>query len=97
MARAAMVQAGDKLRIEALIKSLLSVGVCKITREEAESLNLPILEKKYSFMAGKLTYVLLSPEKFEHFEQITHPASLEAAHMRNGLLGIQRRKPHDNN
>lgn len=92
MARAAMLQAGDKLRIKALKAFLLSIGVCEITFEDIEKLNLPIYDKKYSFTEAILTYVLLDPDTFARFKFLATPATLEIARMRNGVIGIRSEK-----
>lgn len=90
MARAAMVQAGDKLRINALKAFLISVGVCEITFENIEEFNLPVYDKCYSFTKTVLTYVLLNTETFACFKPLTSPVALEIAHMRNGVIGIRK-------
>jgi hypothetical protein len=91
LARAAMAQAGDKYRVEALKKFLLSVGSCEITLGDAKALGVPAREKEYCFMAGAITYVLLDPETFRRFKPLTNAIDLQAAHARNGVIGIQAR------
>ena len=89
MARAALVQAGDKIRVKALKKALLSIGVCEITKEEAKLLGALIREKKYTFMGNTISYVLLNEENFSRFKRINNSTKLEIAHIRNGLIGIK--------
>ncbi|MDR1915712.1 MAG: hypothetical protein LBQ58_03945 [Synergistaceae bacterium] len=90
IARAAMVQAGDKGRIRALMKFLISVGSCEITLAEARALGLPIQEKKYCFMSDSITYVLLDGSTFERYKPLTNAVDLQVAHIRNGIIGIRR-------
>ena len=92
MARAAMVQAGDKNRVKSLINFLISIGACEITYGEVEFLGLPVYKKNYSFLAEPLIYVLLEPKDFVSFKSLDNPVALEVAHIRNGLIGIQRRQ-----
>ena len=91
--RSAMVQAGDKIRVEALKMFLLSVGSCEITFEEIESLGLPIYEKKFSFCGAPMTYVLLSPKIFGRFRRLTDNVDLEVTRVRNGVIGIMLKEP----
>jgi hypothetical protein len=91
IARGAMVQAGDKTRIEALKKALISIGACEITQEDAEILNLPIYQRKYSFLASIMTFVLLDKETFERFNPLKNGTALEIAHAKNGLIGLCRK------
>jgi hypothetical protein len=90
MVRHAMVQAGDKHRVEALKMFLISVGCCEITRDDIDVLGLTVYEKKYRFCAAPLIYVLLDAENFERFKPLTNDIDLEAAHIRNGVIGIRR-------
>jgi hypothetical protein len=92
IARAAMVQAGDKVRIRALKDALISIGACEITQNDVEALNLPTCQKKYAFMASPMTFALLDKEIFERFKSIKNGASLEIAHARNGLIGLRRQQ-----
>ena len=92
LAREAMLQAGDKLRVEALKQFLLSVGSCEITLDEARNLGLPIREKKYCFMADSITYVLLNDGIFKHYKPLTNAVDLQVAHVRNGIIGIRERE-----
>ena len=94
-ARAAMVQAGDRIRIKALKDALISIGVCEITQDNVKSLNLPICQKKYAFLAFPITFAFLYEETFEHFKPITNGVALEIAHARNGLIGLRRGKAGD--
>ena len=91
-ARAAMAQAGDKIRIKALKDALISIGVCEITQDNAKELNLPICQKKYAFLASPITFAFLDEENFEQFKPITNGAALEIAHARNGLIGLRRKR-----
>ena len=91
IARAAMVQAGDKIRIKALRDALISIGACEITQNDAEALNLPIHQKKYAFLASPITFTLLDKETFEHFKPLKNGVALEISHARNGLIGILRK------
>jgi hypothetical protein len=93
--RHAMVQAGDKHRVEALKMFLVSVGCCEITRGDIESLGLNVYKKKYKFCAGPLVYVLLNAEIFSRFKPLTNDIDLEAAHIRNGVIGIKRSVTND--
>ncbi|MDR1510973.1 MAG: hypothetical protein LBS53_15215 [Synergistaceae bacterium] len=93
--RQAMVQAGDKHRVEALKMFLISVGCCEITRGDIESLGLSAREKKYRFCAAPLVYVLLDAETFSRFKPLTNDIDLEAAHIRNGVIGIKRSAADD--
>ena len=95
MARAAMAQAGDKIRIKAMINVLVTSGACEIKYEEAEALKLPVYEKKYSFLAEPLVYVLLNAVDFARFKPLNNSIALEVAHIRNGLIGIRKRLNDD--
>jgi hypothetical protein len=90
MVRRAMIQAGDKHRVEALKMFLISVGCCEVTRDDIEALGLNVYEKKYKFCAAPLIYVLLDVETFNRFKPLTNDVDLEAAHIRNGVIGIRR-------
>ena len=90
-ARAAMVQAGDKIVIKALKDAFISIGVCEITRENVKTLNLPVCKKKYASLASPITFVFLDEETFKHHKPIKNGAALEIAHARNGLIGIRRK------
>ena len=90
MARMAMVQAGDKVRIKALKNALISIGACEITREEADALGVPIRQKKYAFLAAPMTFALLDDETFVRFKTLKSDVTLEIAHVRNGLIGLCR-------
>jgi hypothetical protein len=57
--RSAMVQAGDKHRVGALMDFLLSVGSCALTLEDAAKHGLKIYEKNFSFMGSVFVYSLL--------------------------------------
>ena len=92
MVRAAMVQAGDKIRVKALKNALVSIGACEMTQDDAAALNLPIYKRKYVFMAFPVTYTLLDKETFERFKPLKNGVALEIAHARNGLIGILRNK-----
>ena len=91
IARGAMVQAGDKVRIKALKDALISIGACEITQKDVEILNLPIYKRKYSFLATIMNFVLLDEETFERFKPINNGTALEIAHAVNGLIGLRRR------
>ena len=90
MVRQAMVQAGNKHRVEALKAFLISVGSCVITFKDIESLGLTVFEKKFSFCASPLTYVLLDAGTFVRFKPIKDSADLEIACIRDGVIGIRR-------
>jgi hypothetical protein len=90
MVRHAMVQAGDKHRVEALKMFLISVGCCEITHDDIETLGLTVYEKKYKFCAAPLIYVLLGAENFKRFTPLTNAIDLEVAHIRNSVIGIRR-------
>ena len=92
VAREAMVQAGDKNRIKALLDALISIGACDITFEDIEKLQLPVYKKKYSFSATTLTCVLLDEHTFNRFRRLTDPVALEVAHIRNGVIGLRKDK-----
>jgi hypothetical protein len=93
--RHAMVQAGDKHRVEALKMFLVSVGCCEITRDDIETLGLSVYKKKYKFCAAPLIYVLLDAETFSKFKPLTNDIDLEVAHIRNGVIGIKRSTAND--
>jgi len=93
MARSAMVQAGDKKRIEALLNALVSIGACEITRAEIAELGLEIKEKRFPFTPVPLKFVMLGDTAFSKFEPLTTSLALEYSHMRNGVIGI--REKHD--
>jgi hypothetical protein len=95
MVRWAMVQAGNKHRVDALKKFLISAGSCEITFREIEALGLTVFEKKYSFCASPLTYVLLDSGTFGRFKPIKNSVDLEIACMRDGVIGIRRRDTPD--
>jgi hypothetical protein len=92
IARAAMVQAGDKNRIKALKNFLISVGACEMTFDDAKTLNLPLCKKQYSFLTSPMTFVLLDAANFKRFKPLKNGVALEIAHARNGLIGIQRKQ-----
>jgi hypothetical protein len=91
LVRSAMVQAGDKHRVEALKKFLLSVGSCEITYDDIRALGLDVREKTYPFCGQALVYVLLDPETFARFRPLTNEVDLEVARVRNGVIGIRYR------
>jgi hypothetical protein len=91
LVRSAMVQAGNKHRIEALKKFLISVGACEITPDDIDILDLTVREKKYGFCGEPLTYVLLDDETFSMFKPLTNEIDLEVARVRNGVIGIRYR------
>jgi hypothetical protein len=91
LVRQAMVQAGNKHRVEALKAFLISAGSCEITFDEIKSLELTVFEKKYSFCASPLTYALLDAATFGRFKPINNSVDLEVACMRDGVIGIRRR------
>jgi hypothetical protein len=88
--RAAMVQAGNKIRVEALKMFLLSVGSCEITFDEIDSLGLPVYEKKFSFCGAPMTYALLPPKLFGRYRRLADNVDLEVTRVRNGVIGIMR-------
>jgi hypothetical protein len=88
--RHAMVQAGDKHRVEALKMFLISVGCCEITFDDIKTLGLSVYKKKYKFCAASLIYVLLDAETFSRFKPLTNDVDLEVAQIRNGVIGIRR-------
>ena len=90
MVRRAMVQAGDRHRVEALKKFLISVGSCEITRDDITSLGLTVFEKRYKFCSAPLTYVLMDEETFSRFKPLTNNVDLEVAAIRNGVIGIRK-------
>ncbi len=90
MAREAMVQAGNKIRVAGLKQVLLSMGACIVPPEYVEEHKLQILKKEFSFTPLILNFVLLDDDEFAQFEAITSTVKLEATHMRNGLIGLRR-------
>jgi hypothetical protein len=92
IARAAMVQAGDKIRVKALKDALVSIGACEITKNDVEMLNLTIYQKKYVFLASPIIFAFLDKETFKHFKPLRNGVALEIAHARNSLIGILRRQ-----
>jgi len=92
MARSSMVQAGDKLRINALINALISIGACEITREDIADLELEIKEKRFSFTPAPIKFVMLDNTTFSKFEPLMTPLDLEYSHMRNGVIGIREKR-----
>ena len=92
IARAAMVQAGDKIRVKALKDALISIGACEITKTDVEMLNLPIYQKKYIFLASPIIFTFLDKEAFGHFKPLKNGVALEIAHARNGLIGLLRKQ-----
>ena len=86
--REALVKAGDKNRIVALKDAFISIGCCELTREDAERMGRTVNIKKYCFMSAPISFVMLSPEEFKEFKQITKPVDLEVAHFKNGLIGL---------
>jgi hypothetical protein len=93
--RHAMVQAGDKHRVEVLKMFLISVGCCEITRADVETLKLNVYKKKYKFCAAPLIYALLDAETFSRFKPLTNDVDLEVAHLRNGVIGIRKSAAND--
>lgn len=89
MARQAMVKAGDKARIRTLKKFFISVGACEIRKGDAEKLGVPIIKHKYAFLGEHINIVLLGKSDFNKFPRITDPVKLEAAHIINGVIGLQ--------
>ena len=89
MVRHAMVRAGDKRRVDALKKFLISVGACEISPEEIDALGLTIREKKFSFSPVPLIYALLDENNFSRFKPLKSAADLEASRIRNGVIGIR--------
>lgn len=89
MIRSAMVQAGDKIRLDALKEALLSIGVCELTRNDVEQNAYAVQEKKFAFNATPLTYVLLDGDEFNRFPRIASSIDLEVAHALNGVVGIK--------
>ena len=87
--RHAMVQAGNKHRIDALKKFLVAVGSCEISYEEINALGLVINEKKFGFCSAPFTYVLLGEVDFGRFKSIENTVDLEVARIRNGVIGIR--------
>lgn len=92
MIRAAMVQAGDKGRIQAMKKALISIGACELTQKEVCENNFLVRGKKFSFCSAPLSLALLDEQDFERFPIISSPVKLEAAHIRNGVIGIRRKR-----
>jgi hypothetical protein len=90
MVRRAMIQAGDKHRVEALKMFLISVGSCEITHDDITALGLTVYKKKYRFCAEPLVYVLLDADTFARFKPLTNDIDLEVAHIRNGVIGIRK-------
>jgi hypothetical protein len=88
--RSAMAQAGDKLRVSALIDFLVSVGSCEITFDDAKTYGLEVRRKKFSFMGSPLVFAFLDPMLFTHFRQIMDRVDLQVAGNRNGIIGIRR-------
>lgn len=90
--RAAMVQAGNKTRIDAMKRALLSIGVCELTLNDIQNNGYRTQEKAFSFSAESLTYVLLDEDEFNQFSRINNGVDFEVAHIRNGVIGIRRKK-----
>jgi hypothetical protein len=76
------------LRNRAYKNFLLSVGVCEITYTDIEAFKLQTKNIQYAFMAAPLCYVLLPEEIFLQFKMITDSVGLDAAQMKNGVIGI---------
>lgn len=93
MARKAMVQAGDKIRIRAMKQALISIGACEITYEDISRLGLDVLEKRFSFTLKPLVFVFLDEKTFNAYKPITNPVELEVSLYRNGVIGLRRK--HD--
>ena len=86
--REALVKAGDKNRIVALKDAFISIGCCELTREDVERMKRPVNVKKYCFMSSPISFVMLSPDEFKGFKQITTPVDLEVAYIKHGLIGL---------
>ena len=95
IARHAMVQAGDKNRIKALISFFISTGACEINFSDVKTHNLTVIKKKYSFMAKPLLLVPLKPEIFKNYSRLTDSSSLQASHILNGVIGLQMEQYYD--
>ena len=92
LARKALTQAGDKDRVVALRTFLVNVGSCVVTRDDIDSLGLTVREKKFSFAASPLKFVLLDAETFDRFSRIRNNVDLEVARVCNGVIGILRKE-----
>lgn len=93
MIRSAMVQAGDKGRIYAMKKALIGIGACELTQMDVSENGFDIRERKFSFCAEPLLFVLLDEQEFQRFPRISSAIKLESSHMRNGVIGIRRKAP----
>jgi hypothetical protein len=89
MARKAMVQAGDRHRVGALMDFLVSQGACAITLDDASSLGLEVIRKKMGLAARALALAFLDPGLFVRFRRIKDRAGLQAAAMRNGIVWVR--------
>lgn len=91
MARSAMGQAGDKIRLKALKKVLVSNGACEITFEDISRLGLVVMEKSFCFTPTRLIFVWLDEINFNKFKSITNTIALEVALCRHGVIGLRRK------
>lgn len=91
MARRAMIQAGDKIRIKALKEALISIGVCGITFEDISILGLDVQEKHFSFTPKPLIFVLLDEKTFNEYKPITNSIELQVSLYTNGVIGLRRK------
>lgn len=91
MARSAMGQAGDKIRLKALKKVLVSNGACEITFEDISKLGLVVMEKSFCFTPTQLVFVWLDEKTFNKFKPITNTIALDGALYRHGIIGLRRK------
>lgn len=89
MARSAMGQAGNKIRLKALMKVLVSNGACEITFEDISRLGLIVMEKSFCFTPTQLIFVWLDEKTFNKFKPITNTINLEGVLYRNGVVGLK--------
>lgn len=91
MARSAMGQAGDKIRLKALKKFLVSNGACEITFEDISRLGLVVMEKSFCFTPTRLVFVWLDEKTFSKFKPVTNTIVLDGALYRHGVIGLRRK------
>ena len=89
--RTQLVKSGDKARVNALRKALISIGACKINIDDAKELGYRIVKHRFSFMLPSLTFALIPEADWQEADIITSPIKLELAHIQNGVIGLKTR------